>query len=1490
MSETRLELQIVESSQGAIKGLDNLISALGRVQSAVGKGLNFSKAVSSLKDFSAAVAKAVPDDTVKKLERLGDALEKIRQNKTINLKINASTSDAQRKVKEVNDAIGAGNNAKNFGMTDAKSQADGLVESVKNAGDGAKEATSKLDQFKAAIRSLAGESKRSSGAISNFVKSFGRIVYYRMIRAAIKAITKGVKEGTENYRQYSKAIGGTFAKAMSNADNALLKMKNSIGAALAPALQMLIPYVIQVINWFIQLMNIINQFLALLRGQSTWSKATDVSAEALEKTKKGAKAAGKEIKNLLADWDELNIIQSESGGGVGGKTADDTQKYLSMFEEVGVFDEKIKSIVNWLKDNLDSILRIAKLVGAAFLGWKLHNAFQSTLGKLFIKIIGIAVAVYGAYKAYEALKDQFENGINWDNFTALVNAAAIAVAGLTAAFGLKGLGAGLAAFGLAGVASALNDIVTNGTASQEALEQLKLSAFAGGVGLSLLTGSWIFVLVGAVAAAAISIYQNKEKIVGYLKEHVLEISQFMQSAGDASIAVGAMLAMSGVSIAGGIGMIAAGLALKDIGQGLPDAVSGDVDNVLKNIAKIVGKDSMAIGALLVISGIGIKVGIAMLLAGVTALGYGAGEGEDILTYLQNAWKNVKEWITPLSLGMFAVGAILALTGVGIGVGLRMMALGAVGIGLGLATGTLLDDLKGYWAGIQNWAAPLSLGLFALGAVLAFSGIGVRIGIGMMVAGAAGVAAQYLSNDSTDLLSVLLETWTSIHSWATPIAAGSFVLGAILAFTGVGIGAGVAMMAAGAAGIAAEVATGDLLGTIGAAWDEISAWALPLAAGSFVLGAILALTGVGVGVGLAMMAVGAAGIAVEATTGDLLGTLEAKWEEIHMWATPLAIGSFALGAVLALTGVGIGVGLAMMAVGAAGIVAEATTGDLLGTLLGVWDEIYQWATPLAVGSFVLGAILAFTGVGIVPGIAMMAAGIAGMYAEAERSGLLNDLKTVWATIVEWSDVIALGSVALGAILVLTGVGIGAGLAMIVAGLATKPEGINWNKLKGKLEEVYNSISGWWNSTVQPAIDTVVTWVKTNIIDKITGFFDTLKSSVKQRVELIKTAFTLVWKTKIYPIVNWIDVHIIQPITTFFSSLWSVLTGDTSFSEFWDTLWKETILGTVNWIRDNITNPISGFFESVGRTVRRVFSWITGNGKYEELFHDFGNSTRQEIYKQYKEQYPDSHTDPIKMALAYEIDMNGGNAIELGSDLAKEVITGLMKTFSLDAEYVLEMLKEAFGWEYQDIVDLIDFSALDAEELEDVLSVLQELGLNPPEGIEYELDVDESSFDVSLPAPDTSAFSEGFAGAAQSVIDSVSAVTAAVQSLDGMSFAFSWDSPNGGTFSVTQPKPVAFAAEGGMFTAGEMFVAREAGPEMVGRMGTRSTVANNDQIVAGIAGGVAAGQAEQNNLLRQQNDYLRRLLEKESTVRVQPSTAWGEFTKKSSDMYARATGRG
>lgn len=45
-----------------------------------------------------------------------------------------------------------------------------------------------------------------------------------------------------------------------------------------------------------------------------------------------------------------------------------------------------------------------------------------------------------------------------------------------------------------------------------------------------------------------------------------------------------------------------------------------------------------------------------------------------------------------------------------------------------------------------------------------------------------------------------------------------------------------------------------------------------------------------------------------------------------------------------------------------------------------------------------------------------------------------------------------------------------------------------------------------------------------------------------------------------------------------------------------------------------------------------------------------------------------------------------------------------------------------------------------------------------------------------------------------------------------------------------------AEGGFPDTGELFVARESGPELVGSIGNRTAVANNDQIIAGIRQGV------------------------------------------------------
>ena len=98
---------------------------------------------------------------------------------------------------------------------------------------------------------------------------------------------------------------------------------------------------------------------------------------------------------------------------------------------------------------------------------------------------------------------------------------------------------------------------------------------------------------------------------------------------------------------------------------------------------------------------------------------------------------------------------------------------------------------------------------------------------------------------------------------------------------------------------------------------------------------------------------------------------------------------------------------------------------------------------------------------------------------------------------------------------------------------------------------------------------------------------------------------------------------------------------------------------------------------------------------------------------------------------------------------------------------------------------------------------------------------------------------------------------------------WDlSPIGAL--VNLGKSIFGFADGGFPDAGQLFIAREAGAEMVGSLGGHTAVANNDQIVEGIREGVEAAMERQNQLLRRQNELLQALLEKEGSAEINVSS--------------------
>ena len=106
---------------------------------------------------------------------------------------------------------------------------------------------------------------------------------------------------------------------------------------------------------------------------------------------------------------------------------------------------------------------------------------------------------------------------------------------------------------------------------------------------------------------------------------------------------------------------------------------------------------------------------------------------------------------------------------------------------------------------------------------------------------------------------------------------------------------------------------------------------------------------------------------------------------------------------------------------------------------------------------------------------------------------------------------------------------------------------------------------------------------------------------------------------------------------------------------------------------------------------------------------------------------------------------------------------------------------------------------------------------------------------------SGYNQGY-NLGQSVVNGINAGIKSVKAAK-LDYKINYTTINGNRVATSMdPKTnyVKLAASGGLFSAGEMFMARENGlPELVGRIGNRSAVANNQQIVEGIEAGVARG---------------------------------------------------
>lgn len=519
---------------------------------------------------------------------------------------------------------------------------------------------------------------------------------------------------------------------------------------------------------------------------------------------------------------------------------------------------------------------------------------------------------------------------------------------------------------------------------------------------------------------------------------------------------------SGSGSGGGGGGIGGG----DLGIDLPtydflgDAITSKVDEIVQmikdamwEITAVISGFLLAIGTILVVTGANIPLGLGLMAVGAVGL------AASVMANWNGMSERLAKVLTLVTgvLGGFllAIGAFLVFSGVNVPLGAGLMVAGAAALGTAAVINWkfLNGDLSN---ALSILTAIVSGALLAMGALFAFTGVDVPLGIALMAAGAVGmVTAIGLNWDS--MSDPLRRT---IGMLETIVGGALLTFGAILALTGVNVPLGVAMIAAGAVSVASAVAlnwnslTGDV--------QESVLSIVAIVSGALIgVGAILALTGVATGLGIAMIAAGAVGLA--ATVGLNWNSMPDNIRKVTTKILLIAgAASIAIGMILAFTGVAtpLGVGLILAGAAAIGTAVALNWDTLTNKLKGVTTKILAIAGAAALA---IGIILCFTGVGIPLGVGLILSGAAalGTAVAINWETIKEKIKGVFTKIKSMAG--SLGKLAIGLMLCLTGVGIPLGLALIADGVKDFATGkpVSWGSMVSGIKEALGNISDEWN---------------------------------------------------------------------------------------------------------------------------------------------------------------------------------------------------------------------------------------------------------------------------------------------------------------------------------------------------------------------------------------------------------------------------------------------
>lgn len=1505
-----LTLEIRDNSEKAIQGLNGLAASLEKIKSAVSSGFKLSGVSKQIEKLTTSLTNAVPEDSIKRLEGLANVLERLKNIGPIKIKVSSGAQKLLAMQSIANEA-GGGFGAMESNMRHAEQEISvstgNVIEKLKSMGAGIKKSAQESLNMQPAANSFKSAIVGLFGPIANLGSAFLRIAKYRFLRTVIKEITEGFKTGIENLLGYSRAIGSSFAADMDSATNALLKMKNSIGAAVAPALQALIPILQAIVGWVIAAANVINQFLSLLTGKSHWTRAKDVTAGAAKSVGgvgKAAKEASEEIKGLLADFDELNIIQQENNrnpSGRSGRGGAGGIDYSDMFEEVSKFDSKIRQVVLWLKKHWEEILEITKLIGAAILAWKLSSAFGGVIGSLLaLASSGLIIAVVWKMSSLfngEYLRTGNPGWLIADVLTTYVGA-----------FWAK---------------KVLGNIL-EGTA-----------------------GKIAFSLAFLVSAAAGITALIKSTDVSALSEEAIIAS--IENAAKAGIGVGyGFFTIGKAGLANSI-IAGAGAALITFGvatgiKAMVDAVSADDFN--EETLKAMAISSLTIGGGVALIGYASKMpilGAASAGLGASALVVGVSMGIKAITEAVDSGYKVPD-ITDTAIASLATGlgagAIAIAAGAGIGLA------GVIGGAAGIATIGVIFGLTALLGSKQDkvqWAdknlTEKQIDDFVNGEMFS---VHVKSTIAII-------------NDSIDTSDVtkqdieqkLIESLGTFNVIKLGLASEQDYSDLNTTINGEGGMVETIQKYIDEAKKAGKLTLQFTPELVGGNEKDASEWFGNYTTGWDKVNEFVKAKGAEIG----KLLTTEEGRKIIESEPEIIAALMQQLSDVSNAIAKAEIGAEAF------AGFKIGLGdMSKASVNDAikayndykselresyeALVTEqyAKQGELVAALYAIDPNSKEYEKAKAdyeeMGRNLVAAVDSAVNDASRKGSEMIASLIRERYAEKlknfsfPKGGYIDAAKLFGAGADDAEEYAKSFYRALRTNLYVHG-GI---REEWLSALSDKqvwdilPESSK-NAITKQLEDVFgkeaakNIIIGFGEEIENELEDTIKESTNTateavsplQSIIEYDPIIDDSESSVEVETEVSSPTGNpfaesikmlegnvdlynrkLIEAKKLIE-AGWEDVGDADQYATLFSQTYSA--GDLSKGYDWKMDKNVGIVATPILPDGRVLSPqqLETYLDSiVSRSTNAqelkandTLGLIVGLGEisgdldeayraideWAERVHEkqaeiYDTKAQEEFVKNAEKT---ANIDAGAIQAMYE---NIAKQIDESADLGEDFWVGVnasivegMKAFGLD-EGTAQQIADDFKFDLDQAIIAGEWDTTAASALEILKQAI------------------ENNIPDELKAPNTEAFNNAMTSAANTTVSAAQTAINAIQ--QWMAAASALGGMSGFSAPVPRMSGIAMAAEGGIMTTGQMFIAREAGPEYVGTMNGRTAVANNDQIVSGVASGVAAGQAEQNALLRQQNDYLRQLLAKESTVKIVPSSALGRVNMQSAEMYARQTG--